>query len=456
MIYILLTFLLVFFVSCYLFSGKDFFAPATIQILTFAGSFFMCIYFMFSMDAVHEFHWETIIIIVSAMGLTSLIGIAVHSLFKKIAIKAHTPESVAISPISGSILVLLVGVILFTIMWLLLEIRRIGGTSGLFFETMKRFHDINSYSTDDTGRLPWLLTQLLTLLRILFLIFSFNLIRFFKVLTVSQKCANFFVLGLCCLGLLLTGGRTPVINQIICCFMMFHLLRIQKNGIYKQYQFKTLVRFALLLIAVMGGFFLAKNFVGRAGKNNSMNPVDYLAYYTGTQFIAFDQYLQNPPYSSSIIGKETFYSFNQFLINYKLADIPPYIVHLEFRPVGAGFTTNVYTFLRAYHHDFGMGAMWILHSLSIFLLSSFYEFVKKKRGSLGILIFSQMYYTIVMSFFAERFYSNVFSLNYLKQIIIMVVLYELLIRKRIRLKLRRTVHVLQPIPIRQESHTIDS
>lgn len=450
MIYILLTFLLVFFVSCYLFSGKDFFAPATIQILTFAGSFFMCIYFMLSMDAVHEFHWETIIIIITAMGLTSLIGIAVHSLFKKIAIKAHTTESVALSPISGSMLVLSVGVILVTVMWLLLEIRRIGGTSGLFFETMKRFHDINSYSTDATGRLPWLLTQLLTLLRILFLIFSFNLIRFFKVLTVSQKCANFFVLGLCCLGLLLTGGRTPVINQIICCFMMFHLLRIQKNGKYKQYRFRTLVRFALLLIAVMGGFFLVKNFVGRAGKNNSMNPVDYLAYYTGTQFIAFDQYLQNPPYSSSIIGKETFYSFNQFLINYKLADIPPYIVHLEFRPVGAGFSNNVYTFLRAYHHDFGMEGMWILHSLSILIISSFYEFVKKKRGSLGILIFSQMYYTIVMSFFAERFYSNVFSLNYLKQIVILVVLYELLIRKRIRLKLRRTVHVLQPIPNRQD------
>ena len=453
MIYILFTFLLVLFVSCYLFSGKDFFAPATIQILTFAGSFFMCIYFMLSMNAVHEFHWKTIIIIITAMGLTSLIGVAVHSLFKRIAIKAHTPGSVALSPISGSILALFVGVILFTIMWLLLEIRRIGGTSGSFFETMKRFHDINSYSIDETGRLPWLLTQLLTLLRILFLIFAFNLIRFFKILTVSQKCANFFVLGLCCLGLLLTGGRTPVINQIICCFMLFHLLRIQKSGKYKQYEFKTFVRFALLLIAVMGSFFLAKSFVGRAGRNNSMNPVDYLAYYTGTQYIAFDQYLQHPPYSSSIIGKETFYYFNQFLINYKLVDIPPYIVHLEFRPVGAGFGTNVYTFLRAYHHDFGMGGMWILHSLSILLLSSFYEFVKKRRGSLGILIFSQMYYTIVMSFFAERFYSNVFSLNYLKQIVIMVILYELLIRKRIRLKFRRTAHALQPIPIHQESRS---
>ena len=192
----------------------------------------------------------------------------------------------------------------------------------------------------------------------------------------------------------------------------------------------------------MGGFFLAKSFVGRAGRNNYMNPVDYLAYYTGTQYIAFDQYLQHPPYSNNIIGKETFYNLNQFLINYKLVDIPPYIVHLEFRSVGAGFTNNVYTFLRAYHHDFGMVGMLILHVLSVFLLSFFYEFVKKKRGSLGILILSQMYYTIVMSFFAERFYSNVFSLNYIKQLVMMVFLYEFFIRKRIRFKLCRTVHLV--------------
>lgn len=446
MIYVLLVSLLVVFVLCYFFSGKDFFTPATVQILTFWGSVIMCIYFMWSMDALYDFHWETIVIVALAMGITAAIGIAVHYLFKKIEIQAHMPESVALSPISGSILVLFVGVILFTIMWLLMEIRRIGGTSGSFFEMMKRFHDINSYSTDATGRLPWLLNQLLTLLRILFLIVVFNLIRFFKVLTATQKCANFFILVLCCFGLLLTGGRTPVINQIIGCFMLFHLLRIQKNGKYEPYRFKTLVHIVLLLIVVMGGFFLVKSFVGRAGRNNSMNPVDYLAYYTGTQYIAFDQYLQRPPYSSSIIGKETFYGLNQFLINYKLVDIPPYIVHLEFRPVGAGFTSNVYTFLRAYHHDFGMVGMLTLHMLSILLLSFFYEFVKKRRGSLGILIFSQMYYTIVMSFFAERFYSNVFSLNYLKQIVIMVVLYELLIRKRIRLKFRRTAHVLQPIP----------
>ena len=442
MIYVLLGLLAIFLWCSFTFGGKDFFSPATVQILTFFGSVMMCIYFMWSMDALHEFHWETIVIIVSAMGITVAIGIAVHYLLERIEIQAYTPESVALSPISGLILVLFVGIILFTIIWLLLEIRRIGGTSGSFFETMNRFHAINSYSTLAAGRLPWLLNQLLTLVRILFLIVGFNLIRFFDALTISQKCVNLFVLGLCCLGLLLTGGRTPVINQIIGCFMLFHLLRIQKKGKYELYRFKTIVRIVLLLIAVMGGFFLAKSFVGRAGRNNYMNPVDYLAYYTGTQYIAFDQYLQHPPYSNNIIGKETFYNLNQFLINYKLVDIPPYIVHLEFRSVGAGFTNNVYTFLRAYHHDFGMVGMLILHVLSVFLLSFFYEFVKKKRGSLGILILSQMYYTIVMSFFAERFYSNVFSLNYIKQLVMMVFLYEFFIRKRIRFKLCRTVHLV--------------
>ena len=87
MIYVLLGLLAAFLWISFILGGKDFFAPATIQILTFVGSVFMCIYFMWSMDALHEFHWETIIIIITAMGLTSLIGITVHSSFKKIAVR---------------------------------------------------------------------------------------------------------------------------------------------------------------------------------------------------------------------------------------------------------------------------------------------------------------------------------------------------------------------------------
>lgn len=432
MIYILFISLIVLFMMSYALSGRDFFAPSTVQLLTFAGTVFMCIFFMWSMNAPYEFHWKTIGIIMSAMALTTVLGIAVHHLFRKIKIHSLTSKSAYATPISPMICFLCIGVIICTIIWQLAEIRRIGGSTGSFVKIMHDFHAVNSYSTDEAGRLPWILRQLLALMQVIFLIFSFNLIRFFNVLTFYQKCINFGLLGLCCISLLLMGGRTSVINLLISCFIIFHLLRIQKEGKYTQYNFKFLFRIALLLIGIMAGFFLTKSFVGRNGINETMNPINYLAYYTGTQYIALDQYLQEPLGVNTIWGKETFYAMIQFLIKYLSIDIPEYIVHLEFRPVGSGFASNVYTFLRVYHHDFGIAGMYVLHSISILFLSVFYEYVKKRRGNLGILIFGQIYYTIVMSFYTERFFSNIFSVNYIKQLVMLIALYEFFIKMRIR------------------------
>lgn len=456
MIYLLLISLVVLFLFCYLFSGKDFFAPAAVQLLTFVGSVLMCIYFMWSMDAPYEFHWATIEIIALTMAMTGIIGIVVHHLFSKIKIQAHTPESVDISPISSGVSILFVGIIFFTMIWILAELRRIGGTSGSFGNIVSRFHALNSYSTEEFARLPFLLRQLLKITRVLLLLYGFNFIRFFHKMKTGQKCMNILILGFCIVTLLITGGRTSTVNQLIGYFVIFHLLRIQKDGRYKQYGVKALIRIVLFLIVILIFFFLVKNFVGRNSRNETMNLADYIAYYTGSQYITLDQYFQRPPSASGIFGKETFYSMNQFLINYKLVDGHPYIVHLEFRPIGTGFSTNVYTFLRSYHCDFGMVGMYLLHGLSILFMTLFYEYVKKRRGNLGILIFGQMYYTIVLSFFAERFYSKIFSVDYVGHLLLLISLYELFIRKRIRLKFRWTAHVLQPVPIQQEPNTVDS
>lgn len=446
MIYVLFGSLLLVFILCYFFSGKDFFAPATVQILTFLGAVFMCIYFMWSMDCPHDFQWITIGMIMTAMLMSAVIGIIVHHLFSRIEIKSHSLERVDISPIPNAVSIFVITIIIGTIFWLLNEIRRIGGTSGSFFITMSRFRAISSYSTEENGRLPWLLSQLITLVRIFFLLYGYDLIRFFHELTIAHRTVNLLVLGLAALTSLLTGGRTYIVNDLFCLVVIFHLLRIQRQGGYKTYSLRYLLRFGLIVLLIMAAFFLTKSFVGRTGRNNTMNPVDYISYYTGSGLIAFDKYLRYPPSPSYIWGKETFYRLNSFLINYNLIDLSPYLMHLEFRPVGAGFKNNVYTFLRSYHYDFGVAGMYFLHGLSIVFLSVFYEYVKKKRGSLGILIFGQMYYAIVMSFFAERFYSNIFSLNYVKQLVILLVLYELFIRKRIRFKFRRSAHIPQPVP----------
>lgn len=435
LLFVSLIFMLIY---SYVLSGRDFFAPATVQILTFAATVFTCIYFMRSMDCPYDFHWVTIGLIIAAMLMSLVIGIIAHQLFLRAGMEEHTKETVDISPIPIGIHFVVIGFIIITVIWLLSEIRRIGGTSGNFFSIISQFHSKNSYSTDENGRLPWVLNQMLTSLRPLVLLYGFNMIRFYKELSFVQKSLNISILALCFLTMLLTASRTGAVNLMIGCIVIFHLLRIQRDGKYIPYRLKYLFRFVLIIVLIMWAFFLVKNLVGRSGKNETMNVFDYIAYYTGTQYISLDQYLQNPPTQSTIFGKETFYNLNAFLIRYNLSDHSPYLVHLEFRPVGGGFRGNVYTFLRSYHYDFGWVGTFVLHGVSMIFLSVFYEYVKRRRGNMGILIFGQMYYTVVMSFFAERFFSNIVSLNYIKQLLMLLILYELLIRKRIRFKFRRT------------------
>lgn len=432
MIYILLISLIVLFVLSHLFSGKDILAPATIQILTFAGSTFFCIFFMISMGDFYTFHWETIGLVSATMALSAVTGICVHAIFNKIEVQEYTQEDTALSPISTFANIVAIAFIIITIYWLLMEIRQIGGSSGTLSQAISGYRIESTFSPDADNRLPFLLRQMMALMQVLFLLYGFNFINYFGDLSIGKKISNLLILSLIGLCLLLQGNRTVLINQVISCLMVFHVLRIRKLGTYKPYNMKSFVRMICVFVVILGVFYASKAFIGRTSRNEEMNIADYTAFYCGNGIIELDRYLQKPLSPSNIWGKETFYGLNQFLSKFDGLGREPYSVHLEFRPLIAGYSSNTYTFLRSYHHDFGMVGVFVLHFISMLILSMFYEFVKKRRGDVGILIFSSMYYTIVMSFFAERFFSNLATVSFVKQLIILIILYEVLIRKRIR------------------------
>lgn len=433
MIYTLLISMIILFFLCYLFSGRDLFAPATIQILTFAGATFLCIYFMISMGDFYTFHWKTIGLIAATMALSAVIGIYVHTVFKRIKVRAYS-RFVEIHPISNIANLMVLAVACIAIFWALKEIIRIGGgTFGTFVQIMHQFRVKSTYTTEVENRFPFLLRQMMALLSVLFLLYEFNLIHFFKILSFLEKSMNSIILLLIGFCMLLQGSRTQLINEMIAGFMLFHLLRIRRLRGYKPYSVKNIVRAGCVFVIILILFYMSKSLVGRISQNEKLNIADYTAYYCGSEIIELDQYLQDPIPSDSIWGKETFYSLNQFLSKFDGLNIPAYPIHLEFRPVVAGYRANTYTFLRSYHHDFGMIGVFVLHVICMLFLSIFYELIKKSRkGYGGILIFSFIYYTVVMSFFADRFFSNLVSMNFAKSLVMLLVLYEAFFRKSIR------------------------
>lgn len=430
MIYILTGSLLILFFISYFGSGKDFFAPMTVQVMSFVFSDLMCIYFMKSFEAPYQFHWDSVTIIISCMAISVGIGILIHQMFRRIKIRSYTQAEIAVSPISNTVNAFVLAFVMLVIIWQILEVRSIGGTTGTLSEAMLSFHSLRYLSTTDEFDLPFLLRQFHHMVQVFCILYGFNLIRFYKGLSLCGKILDILIIGMCILCALLTGGRHDAVNQLIAFVMIFHLLRIQKIGVYKKYNIRFLIRIFIFLWLGLYAFAFLKEFVGR---NQSLinNPLDYISYYTGTEFITFDMYLQDPPMPSRIFGKYTFYNLNQNLRFLGIANIPRYVGQLEFRSIGGGLRTNVYSVFRTYHYDFGMAGVYILHAIVSIFMSFFYEYTKKKCNNIAILTFSIMYYSIVLSFFAERFFSNIVCLTFLKRLIPLLILYELFIRKRI-------------------------
>ena len=444
MIYVLLVLLIILFFISYLFAGKDFLAPTTISVITFLFSCMMCIYFMWSSNAPYDFHWQTIFLIASAVGMSVWIGIMVHQWFIRIRISPASHKEENISPISPLASVLVILFIMATIIWQLQEIRRIGGNADSFSLRMNAFRRSNSYSTDLEARLPFLLNRFIALVNGLFMIYGFNLLALFPILSLKQRLLNCFVLGLCILSGLLSGGRSSVITTMIAFTILLHLLRIQKQKGYKKYSVATLAKSVVWVCLVLAFFSATRYFVGR---QTAMPILDYLSsYYAGPEFILLDQYLQNPPAPSDIFGKYTFGILIRNLRTLGILDIPVYISHLEFRPVGAGVYSNIYTVFRLYHYDFGMFGVYFLHGVASLLISVFYEYAKKRRGNREILVFSLVYDTFVLAFYSSSFYI-LCSIKFVIEVVTILILYELLIRKRIRLVFRRTGIRSQIVPI---------
>lgn len=434
--YLLLFLLFILFIMSYYFSGKDFFAPATVQVIVFAFAALMSIILVDELSIDYTFHLNTVLLITSSMALSVLIGAVIHDVFIRIKVRQPSQRSQRAVPISGPKSILPLVIIAVTIMLMVLQIYRVTGSRGELSDAMVTYNWLNSHTTELDARTPPLLRQLQHVVYALFIVYGFNLIKFFEILPKLKRVSNIVIIVLCALCELLMGARSAAINNIVACVVMFHLLRIQKMGKYKTYTLKFIVKIAIFGVVILWLFAASRALVGRS---TSKGAFFHISFYIGSGILNLDTYLQNPIYNNDVFGKYTFFNLIANLRNFG-ADIPLYTVHQEYRTFQGISMGNVYTFLRIYYADFGIVGVYVLHALVTVIMSTFYEYAKKKRGNECILLFSMMYYTVVLSFFAERFFSNIISITFAENVVFVLLLYRMLFRKKVSDTLKVKVH----------------
>jgi oligosaccharide repeat unit polymerase len=211
-----------------------------------------------------------------------------------------------------------------------------------------------------------------------------------------------FILSDACIQLTLVNGRS------------------RKNN-------RRIVKYGLIAIVAILGSFVAIDIYFRASKYGvERNPIDQVIKYTSSSLYAFDVYLQSPTKASET-GYETLYNVFSILrrigLDYeKTGNTLPFVSF-------SNITTNVYTALRRYIHDFGYGGMIIIQLFMGFIYEYAYKRIMRNTStSFAVIIYCSFVFAPVFNCIEERFLINVLSLRSLMIVAFVYVIIHLINR----------------------------
>ena len=417
MIYALLAALVLLSLASYGLCGRDFFAPATMLCLAFA---FSCACALYNLP-----RWQftlaprTVTLIVGALALSVGINAWARACFQRVRVQPWQGQAVPIPLWVSAGILLVLGAVLLV---MLAQVRRIGG-GGSLSAAMAVFRAKNAYGLSLSDQLPGWVRQLLNLSAVVAFLYLFHLIWFGRRLGRLGLALNAAILAICVGVSLLTGGRFSAMTMVVAGAVLWYMLR---SGGPRAWKLGTLLRVMAAVLAVLYGFYAVKTLVGRQSEDTL---VEYITHYAGGGIPGLDLYLQDPPAPSGIWGKETFYSLNNGLRKLGVLDIPYYYIHHEFRRSGGASIGNIYTALRDYHYDFGLGGLLVLHTAFSVIFAFWYEYQKKRRSHLGILLWAMVYYCVVFYPISNSFFASVISFGFVIRAALLAVLYRLLIQR---------------------------
>lgn len=194
----------------------------------------------------------------------------------------------------------------------------------------------------------------------------------------------------------------------------------QKNG---RFIASTLAVGAVVLLAFPG----IAELLGRESDAGS-NSFDYLSVYIGAEIKNLDIFLRNAviPVRSTMWGSQTFVNILPWfakIFNFTLSGEG---LTLPYQTVNGVYLGNVYTTYYAYLYDFGLLGVFTLIPVMAGISQSFFERIisikNPKRVPYSFLIYSNIVSSLVLSFFSNKFFEQIFSRTFILIILFWVFL----------------------------------
>lgn len=213
-----------------------------------------------------------------------------------------------------------------------------------------------------------------------------------------------------------TGGRQGAVNialSVCVCYVI--LLHKNRNQGYKKLERKFIFFGIIAFIIFLWSF---RYVAGLLGRDNSFALWDYLAIYCGGPIKNLDTFLQEGVRNTEFSGAETFYKAYQVIWRLIGENLPNYSTYKIYRRINGYDLGNVYTAFKNYIFDFGLLGNYIL--VCIYAAISQILYVKaicykpKNKPALSLILYGLIFNSLILSFFAERFYElfNIISIQW--------------------------------------------
>lgn len=220
---------------------------------------------------------------------------------------------------------------------------------------------------------------------------------------------------------LLEGSRTPAFYMISTSIIVFLILLSKYRG------FGKIISTKLVLSIIIIGFLFVLSFKPAAkllGRNINISFSNYISIYCGAQLKNLDIYLNTKHKNTNTIpGSQTFVSLiSSYGNKIGFKNYKNYHLDLPFQKVGNVSLGNVYTTFYPYIYDFGYIGLVILVMIMAIISQLLYEVIKNKV--LGkypintIILYGYVGTSLLLSFFSNKFYENMFSLVIIKYVIV--------------------------------------
>ena len=223
------------------------------------------------------------------------------------------------------------------------------------------------------------------------------------------------IIIVCTMSTMIDGSRGAIANILLSTVPITYILLEKKKGYKIQIKVKSMI---LILFAGFLFIFLFKNMALMLGRNDveKIDTIDYIAMYIAAPIVNLDTYLQEKVEIESFIGIHTFNNV------YKIVSKEKPIIKQEFQFIDKYNLGNVYTIFWDFICDMGYIGVIIF----TFIMACFSQIIYEKskiqklscvKPSITIMIYSYSFGGILFSFFANKFFAQVFTLGFIKYLI---------------------------------------